>query len=227
MDLNKKKEELVIRVFESIQDRYDLLDSFISFGLDQRWRRILVSSLGLRSGMTVLDCGAGTGKLTHGILQACPECSTISLDITSSMFRPSYLPKTRFITASAEEIPLPDQSVDVVVSAYLTRNLTNVKRYFSEAKRVLKPGGVFANLDIYNPGVSGFNVLFGLYFYHLVPIFGNMATHSRSYSYLAESVKKFYSPDVISRMITESGLTLKFCRKMLLGAIGLHVAFKS
>ena len=74
LDQSGKKEELVVHVFESIQDRYDLLDSFISMGMDQRWRRTLVSELELKTGQTVLDCGAGTGKLTHGILQACPSC---------------------------------------------------------------------------------------------------------------------------------------------------------
>ncbi len=227
MDQSGKKEELVVHVFESIQDRYDLLDSFISMGMDQRWRRILVSELGLKPGQTVLDCGAGTGKLTHGILQACPTCSTISLDITQSMFRQSYLPDTRFITASAENIPLDDCSVDAVASAYLTRNLENLDRYFAEVRRVLKPGGIFANLDIYNPRMPGFSPLFGLYFYHIVPVFGNLVTKSTSYSYLAESVRKFYSPDVVSQKIENAGLKVRKCKTMMLGAIGMHVAVKA
>ena len=221
-----RKEDLVVTVFESIQDRYDLLDSFISFGLDQRWRRLLVSALELKSGQAVLDCGAGTGKLTHAILEACPSCSTISLDITKGMFRPSYLPGTKFILASAEEIPLGNNSVDRVVSAYLTRNLSSVDRYFAEAFRVLKPGGIFANLDIYNPVTPGFSLLFGIYFYHIVPPFGNLITHSRSYSYLAESVKKFHSPDAITEKTRKAGFEIIKVRKLLFGSIYIHLARK-
>lgn len=220
------KEELVRNVFESIQNRYDLLDSLISAGMDQRWRRILISSLGLKDNSRVLDCGAGTGKLTRMILDTCHSCSVVSLDITESMFRPSILPETKFIVASAEKIPLEDLTQDAVVSAYLTRNLESVDRYFAEAYRVLKPGGVFANLDIYNPSAPVYRQFFSLYFYHIVPVIGNAATHSKSYSYLAKSVKNFHKPEVITEKIKKAGFIDVTEQSMMLGSIYLHVGRK-
>lgn len=222
----RRKEELVKGVFESIQDRYDLLDSIISAGMDQRWRRMLISDLNLSSGSRVLDCGAGTGKLTRMILDLYPGCDVTSLDITESMLRPSILPETNFIVASAEDIPLEDSSCDAVVSAYLTRNLESVNRYFSEAYRVLKPGGTFANLDIYPPTLPVFSLLFSLYFYHIVPVIGNAATKSESYTYLANSVRNFHSPEVIRGRIQAAGFSDVRMRKMMLGSIALHVGKK-
>ena len=221
-----RKEEIVRGVFESIQDRYDLLDSIISGGMDQRWRRILISSLHLKSGDRVLDCGAGTGKLTRMILDHCPDCIVTSLDITESMFRPSILPDTNFVVASAERIPLADSSFDAVVSGYLTRNLESVDAYFGEAMRVLKKGGIFANLDIYNPTIPGFAQLFSIYFYHFVPVLGNLATKSKSYTYLAKSVRNFFSPEVILDKIREAGFAGVSMKKMMLGSIALHVGEK-
>lgn len=222
----KKKEELVRGVFESIQDRYDLLDSLISAGMDQRWRRMLISELNLGESSEVLDCGAGTGKLTRMILESCPKCRVTSLDITESMFRPSVLPDCKFVVASAEKMPFPDESYDAVVGAYLTRNLGSVDSYFSEAMRVLKPGGMFANLDIYNPTLPGFSLLFSLYFYHIVPVIGNAATRSDSYTYLANSVKNFHSPEVVMEKMKDAGFINGSMKKMMLGSIALHVGQK-
>lgn len=221
-----EKETAVRRVFESIQDKYDFLDSVISFGLDQIWRNRIVKNLEVSEGLTVLDCGAGTGKLTKLIADICPDCELISLDITEKMFRPSVLSKTKFIVASAESIPLPDGSVDRVVSAFLTRNLSSVDRYFSEVFRVLKEGGIFVNLDIYNPRMPVFRQLFGLYFFWLVPFIGDRATKSKSYSYLANSVKSFFPPEEIGKRIGDAGLKLVDEKVMMLGSIALHKAKK-
>lgn len=217
-----KKEEVVRQVFESIQDRYDLLDSLISAGMDQRWRRIALQHLALRDREDVLDCGAGTGKLTRMILNACPRCSVTSLDITKSMFRPSILPETRFIVASAEEMPLEDSAFDAVASAYLTRNLNNVDNYFREAYRVLRSGGRFVNLDIFNPTLPGFSILFRIYFYHIVPVIGNTATKSKSYSYLANSVRNFHTHEKIMEKMKSAGFKNTGYRKMMGGSIGIH-----
>ncbi len=221
-----RKEDLVRNVFENIQDRYDLLDSLISGGMDQRWRRGLISCLKLKDGASILDCGAGTGKLTRMILEACPKCKVTSLDITEGMFRPSLLPDCKFVVASAQDMPFENESFDAVVSAYLTRNLESVDLYFSEATRVLKPGGVFANLDIYNPTVPTFAQLFSLYFYHLVPYFGDHATKSNSYTYLAKSVRTFFAPETIKDKMNEAGFKEVEMKKMMLGSIALHFGKK-
>lgn len=225
-DSPPRKEELVREVFESIRDRYDLLDSLISAGLDQRWRRFALKKLGLKGSSEVLDCGAGTGKLTKMILDSCPDCRVTSLDITKSMFRPSILPETRFIVASAESMPLEDSSFNAVASAYLTRNLGSVDNYFREAFRVLRSGGRLVNLDIYNPTIPGFSLLFRIYFYHLVPVVGNMATKSKSYTYLANSVKNFHSQETVMEKLESAGFKETGFKKLMGGSIGIHWGLK-
>ena len=217
-----KKEDLVRQVFENIQDRYDILDSIISAGLDQKWRRYALQKLDLKKSCDVLDCGAGTGKLTRMILDRCPDCRVTSLDITQSMFRPSILPETKFVVASAEDMPLDDASYSAVASAYLTRNLESVDRYFGEAFRVLRSGGRFVNLDIYNPTLPGFSVLFRIYFYHIVPVIGNTATKSKSYTYLANSVRNFHSQETILEKLKTAGFIDAGCKRMMGGSIGIH-----
>ena len=220
------KEKNVREIFNSIQDKYDFLDTLISMGQDERWRRFMVKNLELKDNLDVLDCGAGTGKLTRKIIEACGTCSTTCLDVTDSMFRPKLFPTTRFIVASAEHIPLPDESVDRVVSAFLTRNLENVDNYFSEVHRILRKNGIFINLDIFDPEIPVYRQFFSLYFYRMMPRIGNRMTGSKSYSYLAQSVKNFYDHETLETKIRNSGITLEISRPFMLGSVYVHKGVK-
>ncbi len=221
-----EKEVQVRSVFEAIQDKYDLLDSIISLGMDQPWRKKVLKIMGLHSGMTVLDAGAGTGKLTRMIRERCQDCKVISLDITEKMFRPSLLSDVEFLVGSAENMPLDSGSVDRAASCFLTRNLSSVDRYLEELSRVLKPGGIFVNLDIYPPSNAIFSKFFSFYFYRIVPGIGDRATKSNSYSYLANSVRNFMSPEEMGRKIVEHGFELVENRVMGLGSVAIHAGRK-
>jgi demethylmenaquinone methyltransferase/2-methoxy-6-polyprenyl-1,4-benzoquinol methylase len=219
-------EETVRSVFESIQDKYDFLDSMISFGLDQYWRKKMVRLLELRDGMHLLDCGAGTGKLTSAVSEKCPTCVMTSLDITEKMFRKSLSGRTSFVVGSAEKLPFPDSSMDRIMSAFLTRNLSSQKNYFDETFRVLKNGGLFVNMDIYKPVMPVYREFFSAYFFHIVPFIGDRMTHSGSYTYLANSVIRFRSPEEISALITGSGMQVERVMKLMLGSVVIHVGRK-
>ncbi|MEM0155604.1 MAG: class I SAM-dependent methyltransferase [Thermoplasmataceae archaeon] len=220
-------EESVRSVFESIQDKYDFLDSMISFGLDQPWRKKMVRVMELRDGLHLLDCGAGTGKLTAIVSEKCPTCIMTSLDITEKMFRKSLVPRTSFVVGSAEKLPFPDSSMDRIMSAFLTRNLSSQKNYFDESFRVLKKGGLLVNMDIYKPVIPVYRELFSAYFFHIVPFIGDRMTHSKSYTYLANSVIRFKSSEEISRLISGAGMKVEKVLKLMLGSVVIHVARKS
>lgn len=221
-----EKEAQVRGVFEAIQDKYDLLDSIISMGLDQPWRKRVLKYLDIKSGMTVLDSGAGTGKLTKMIREQCSDCRVVSLDITEKMFRPSLLSDVEFVVGSAEKMPFGNNEMDRAASCFLTRNLSSVDSYLSELQRVLRPGGIFVNLDIYAPTNIVLERLFGYYFYRIVPWIGDHATKSSAYTYLAKSVRNFITPDEMGKKIREHGFELKEQQVRGLGSIAIHVARK-
>ena len=222
-----EKEKNVREIFNSIQEKYDFLDTMISMGQDERWRKFMVKNLELKDNLVILDCGAGTGKLTRQIIGECQTCITTCLDVTDTMFRPGMFPATKFIVASAEHIPLPDESVDRVVSAFLTRNLENVDNYFREVHRVLRKNGIFMNLDIYDPLLPVYRQFFSLYFYRIMPIIGNRMTGSKSYSYLAQSVKNFYDHVTLEEKINNSGLKLETSKPFMLGTVYVHKGIKN
>lgn len=219
-------ESNVVEVFDSINEKYDLLDTMMSWGMDQHWRKEVVRFLELRPELNVLDCGAGTGKLSSLILKHCKKCSLTVVDLTEKMLRRDLFPSVKFHVGSAEELPLDDYSMDRVTSAFLTRNVPRLERYFSEAYRVLNHGGKFVNLDIFNPRLPVYRDLFALYFYRIVPLFGNMITSSGSYTYLASSVKKFVTPETFSSMLRLAGFSSVSFNSYMLGAVNIHVAVK-
>ncbi len=220
-------ESKVVSVFNSISDKYDLMDFIMSLGMDQSWRRQMVKLLSPAPGSNILDCGSGTGKLAIQLRKKCRDCNLTCLDITQSMFRTEKVPGARFVVASAEKLPFEDSSVDYVTSAFLTRNLGSAETYFSEVNRVLRRGGRFVNLDIYEPPHGFFQSVFSAYFHRLIPLIGDFLTSSKSYSYLSSSVRAFHSPEEISAMIREAGLRQISVHKRMLGIINIHLAEKA
>ncbi|MFI5497530.1 class I SAM-dependent methyltransferase [Nocardia asteroides] len=99
----------------------------------------------LRAGNSpvVLDLGAGTGKLTGGLIAAGAEVIAVEPDAEMLAELVRHYPDARASAGTAEAIPLADGSVDAVVAGQAF-HWFDQERAFPEIARVLRPGGVFA-----------------------------------------------------------------------------------
>ncbi len=96
----------------------------------------------LHPGARVLDAGCGTGALARRIVELEPTAELTLIDASAEMLARSADVPGRHLKASVLDLPLPDASFDLVVSAWVIETVDDPHRAVQEYLRVLAPGGV-------------------------------------------------------------------------------------
>ena len=118
--------------------------------MQKRLAKELISSLPSlkKDGLKILDIGSGTGEVAFLLADKFKGASIRGCDLALGMVRKAInknrFPNVNFEVADAESLPYHDSEFDLVVSSTTLQWVEDLKSAFSEAKRVLKPGGYFA-----------------------------------------------------------------------------------
>jgi demethylmenaquinone methyltransferase/2-methoxy-6-polyprenyl-1,4-benzoquinol methylase len=217
-------ERAVGAMFDSIVDRYDLVNDVLSLGLDRSWRHALVETV--PNGSPVLDLGCGTGRLTRLLHE---RHVVVGLDVSAEMLRLAHrdVDGAPLVRGSAFALPFPDGTFAAAASAFVLRNLDDLPAAFAELARVVRAGGRASLLDITPPRNAlvrrGFDAYFGL----VAPAVGSLVGRRDAYRYLVRSVGHLPPPGEVARFLADAGFARVRWRTLFPGTVTLWVADRS
>ncbi|HEY3768598.1 MAG TPA: ubiquinone/menaquinone biosynthesis methyltransferase [Candidatus Angelobacter sp.] len=202
----------VREMFDEIAPRYDFLNHVLSMNVDKLWWRRTArffTHILSQGNARVLDLCAGTGDMSVALRTVAAKqnssAAIMALDFSHQMLQHGLTKyaakKIQPVEADALHLPLADNTMNLVVSAFGFRNLANYDAGLHEIFRVLKPQGEMGILDFSEPG-GAFGKLYGFYFRNVLPRIGSLISGSRGpYEYLPASVHKFPAPQqMLARM---------------------------
>jgi demethylmenaquinone methyltransferase / 2-methoxy-6-polyprenyl-1,4-benzoquinol methylase len=208
-------------MFDRIAPVYDAMNRLMTAGLDQRWRRITADAA-VRPGDRVLDVCCGTGDLAlaaHAI-----GGRVTGIDFSERMLDRAAR-KSREIEwrrGDALDLPFGDGSFDAVTVGFGVRNLDDLARGLAELRRVLRPGGRAAVLEITRPR-GPLALFYRLWFDVLVPAAGRVLPGGTAYAYLPASVRRFPAPAEFAALMGRAGFDPVAYRLFAGGIVALHV----
>jgi len=233
---NEEKQARVRQVFDSVADRYDVMNDLMSAGLHRVWKRFTLGRTGLRPGQKALDVACGSGDLGKGMAnQVGPTGVVVLSDINAAMLahgREKLLNggvagNVGYAQADAEQLPFPNSSFHCVTIGFGLRNVTDKQAALEAMFRVLKPGGRLLVLEFSALQVKALQPLYDLYSFQMLPRMGQwVADDADSYRYLAESIRMHPDQETLQQMMEQAGF--ERCRYFNLagGIVALHQGFK-
>lgn len=223
-------------IFDSVVDKYDLMNDLMSLGIHRLWKRYAMRRLRIRPGHQILDVAGGTGDLTrlmHPRLQG--QGRIVVYDLNDNMLKLGRSRLTDFgvisgvewIQGNAEELPFPTNTFNVTSIGFGIRNVTQIEVAIQEMVRVLKPGGEFLCLEFSKMSISLLQPLYDAYSFNVLPELGHWIAKDRdSYQYLVESIRRFPDQQTFATLLQDNGLSGVRYHNLSGGIAAVHHGWK-
>lgn len=228
-----EKEGKVREVFDSVAEKYDLMNDLLSLGMHRLWKARCIGEASVKQGMKVLDIASGTCDLPIAFAKYTDPANITATDINHEMLahgakRLEQLSLgCRVVQADAEHLPFPDGTFDVVTVSFGIRNMTHKDRALADMHRVLKPGGRLLVLE-FSKCYRFFKPVYDFYSFHFMPwLGGKIAADADSYRYLAESIRMHPDQPTFAGMMKTAGFGAVKWHNLTFGVCALHVGTKS
>ncbi|NSX83404.1 ubiquinone/menaquinone biosynthesis methyltransferase, partial [Wolbachia endosymbiont of Atemnus politus] len=211
------KSRLVKEVFDSVANRYDIMNDIMSLGIHRLWKDKMVNSVHFTKNSKVLDVAGGTGAwiITKRIVRKEPSAQVAVCDINQNMLSEgrdkainSNQLNFNWVCANAESLPFEDSEFDYCTVVFGNRNVSDRKKALSEAFRVLKTNGQFICLEfaLMHYQIEMFTKFYDLYSFKVIPKIGSIVAKDRSsYEYLVKSNREFPTQAEFKMEIAEAG----------------------
>ncbi len=232
-----EKTENVIGVFDSVADKYDLMNDLMSGGMHRLWKdkfiRMIRPCANTGSCSTdYLDVAGGTGDIAFRIRKKAGAGANITLcDLNDNMLSvgrnraidKGWINDFNWITGNAESLPIADESIDIYTIAFGLRNVTHIDTALEEAYRVLRKGGKFFCLEFSHVQTAPISKAYDAFSYNVIPFIGDKITNDRdSYQYLVESIRKFPTQEQLLERMNNAGFKRIKHNNMSAGIVAVH-----
>ena len=223
------KAEKVRRVFDSVSERYDVMNDLMSLGMHRAWKAFAISIARVRRGERVLDVATGSGDLAAALApRALPEGEVWITDINRRMLergRDRLLDEGLALPAvqcDGERMPFPSAYFDCVTVGFGLRNMTRKDAALAEMARVLKPGGRVVVLEfskVWKPLERAYD----WYSYNVLPWLGDKVVgDADAYRYLADSIRSHPDQQTLAGMMRAVGFGEVEVFNLAAGVVAIH-----
>ena len=228
----QNKDGLVKNVFNKVYDKYDLMNDFMSLGIHRIWKKDLIQLMNPSKGKKLIDVACGTGDLGKLYLDSVGANQKIlCVDPNKGMIKKgkSKLKKyknIKWIIASAENLPVQDNSCDYYTISFGLRNTKNLNKALSEAYRILKPGGRYLCLEFSKIENSNLNSFYKNYS-KLIPLIGKIVVGEKEpYEYLIKSIDNFINQPQLINLMEKNKFQNCTYRNLNGGIVAIHSGWK-
>lgn len=229
----REKSGRVRGVFDSVASRYDVMNDVMSLGLHRAWKTYAVAVAAVQPGERILDIAGGTGDLAAAFARKAGSSGQVLLtDINQAMVsrgRDRLLDGglgVSTVICDAESLPFSSGKFDLVSVAFGLRNMTHKEVALREMARVLRPGGRLLILE-FSKVAPVLQKAYDWYSFNMLPRLGQwIAGDSRSYRYLAESIRMHPDQAQLKALMRGAGFGHVDVHDLAAGVVALHVGLK-
>jgi demethylmenaquinone methyltransferase/2-methoxy-6-polyprenyl-1,4-benzoquinol methylase len=231
--IENETDSKISQMFNAISRRYDQVNRLVSFGIDQKWRKVLASHLPEKSNLKLLDLATGTCDQLLEILETGKVEKALGIDLAEGMLAlgrekieaSGLQEKVELKVASALAIPVEENSYDCVTISFGIRNVQG--NCLREIFRVLAPGGRALILEFSLPRNALVKQMHLFYLRRVLPAVGGLVSKQKSaYQYLNKTIEAFpYGEDFLALMEQEGFVDLRAI-PLTMGVATLYVGEK-
>ena len=223
---------LVQSVFDSVFDKYDLMNDLMSLGVHRLWKKELIYMMNPVYRQKLIDVGSGTGDIAKLYSEATNNNSEIlCIDPNAKMIgngkkKLQKYNNIKWRKGSAEKLDINDNLFDFYTISFGLRNTKNLNKSISEAYRVLKKGGRFLCLEFSKIENSNLDFLYKKYS-KIIPLIGKLVVGDKKpYEYLLKSIDEFPNQHQLVEIMKKNGFENCHYRNLSGGIVAIHSGWK-